>query len=105
MFVVTLTYTRPLAEIGRLMPGHVAYLNECYRAGGFVASGRQVPRTGGVILAVAPDRRDLEAVLDHDPFVVEGVATYEITEFRTSLHHPALAPFADKGTRSVKDVP
>ena len=31
--------------------------------------------------------------------------TYEITEFRTSLHHPAMAPFADAGTRVVRDVP
>ena len=37
----------------------------------------------------------------HDPFVVRGLADYRIVEFRTSLHHPALAEFADEGTREV----
>ena len=43
--------------------------------------------------------------MQHDPFVSEGAATYEIVEFRTSAHHPALAPFADPGTRVVRDAP
>ncbi len=105
MFIVTLTYTKPLDEIDRMMRRHVRFLEECYRAGVFIASGRRVPRTGGVILAVSPSCEDLEEILDHDPFVSEGAATYEIMEFRTSLHHPALAPFADEGTRAAGDVP
>ena len=78
MFVVLLTYEKPLAEVDRLMREHV----------GFVA--------------VSPNREDLEQVMQHDPFVREGVASYEIVEFRSSLHHPALAPFADPGTRAVR---
>ena len=105
MFVVTLRYARPLDEIDGLMKDHVRFLEECYRAGVFLASGRQVPRTGGVILAVAASREDIETIMGHDPFVREGAATVEITEFRTSLHHPALAPFADPGTRVVRDTP
>jgi uncharacterized protein YciI len=105
MFVVVITYTSPLPEIDRLMREHVAFLEECYRGGLFLASGRQVPRTGGVILATAPSREDLEEIMGHDPFVHEKVATFEILEFRTSLHHPALAPFADSGTRVVEDTP
>jgi uncharacterized protein YciI len=105
MFVVLLTYERPLAEIDRRMTEHVAFLEECYRAGVFLASGRQLPRRGGVILAVSPSRADLEAVMQHDPFIREGLARFEIIEFRTSLHHPALARFADSGTRAVRGVP
>lgn len=105
MFVVLLTYERPLAEIDRRMGAHVAFLEEGYRAGVFLASGRQVPRRGGVILAMAPSRADLESVMERDPFVREGLARFEIVEFRTSLHHPALKNFADPGTRTVRDVP
>ncbi len=105
MFLVLLTYEQPLAEIDRRMPEHVAFLNECYRAGMFLASGRQVPRRGGVILAVAPSRAAVEDVMRHDPFVREGLARFEVVEFRTSLHHPALAQFADRGTRVARDVP
>ena len=105
VFVVLLTYEKPLAEVDRLMREHVGFLEDCYRAGVFLACGRQVPRNGGVILAVSAKREDLDDVMQHDPFVREGVASYEIVEFRSSLHHPALAPFADPGTRAVREVP
>jgi len=105
MFVVLLTYQRPLAEIDARMRAHVAFLEEGYGAGTFVASGRQVPRKGGVILAVSPSREALAALMERDPFVSEGLARFEIVEFRTSLHHPALARFADEGTRVVRNAP
>jgi uncharacterized protein YciI len=104
MFVVLLTYERPLAEIDRAMQAHVAFLEEGYRAGLFLACGRQVPRRGGVILAVAASREDLEAFVERDPFVLEGLASFEIVEFRTSLHHPALSRFADPRTRAVRGL-
>ena len=105
MFLILLTYEKPLDEVDRLMPEHVGFLEECYRAGVFLASGRRVPRNGGVILAVSPSRDDLDEVMRHDPFVREGIARYEIIEFRTSIHHPALARFADPRTRTARDVP
>jgi len=105
MFVVLLRYEAPLDEIDRLMPEHVRFLEQGYAAGVFVASGRQVPRDGGVILAVGDSKADLEEVMQHDPFIDRGAATFEIVEFRTSLHHPSFARFADRGTRKVKDVP
>lgn len=105
MFVIVLDYTQPLTKIDTLMEEHVAFLRRGYQAGVFLASGRQVPRRGGVILAVAPTKDELAARMQSDPFVREGAATFEIIEFRTSLHHPALAPFADPHTRAVSDVP
>ena len=84
MFVVLLTYQKPLAEIDRLMKEHVRFLQEQYDAGLFVASGRQVPRTGGVILASGADRSSLEAVMRRDPFVREGAARFEVIEFTPS---------------------
>src|SRR5262245_45839866 len=104
MFVVLLTYERPLEEIDRAMRAHVAFLEEGYRTGLFLASGRQVPRRGGVILAVAPSREALESVMQRDPFVRQKLASFEIVEFLTSLHHPALARFADPKTRAVRGV-
>ena len=104
MFVVLLTYERPLAEIDRTMHAHVAFLEEGYRAGRFIASGRQVPRKGGVILAVATSRDEIEVLMQRDPFVREGLASFEIVEFRTSLHHPALSRFADPRTRAVRGL-
>lgn len=102
MFIVTLRYEAPLEKIDAAMREHVRFLEEGFRAGVFVAAGRQSPRVGGVILARGGTRADLDEVMGHDPFVEKKLASYEITEFRTSLHHPDFARFADPGTRVVR---
>jgi uncharacterized protein YciI len=84
MFVLLLTYTKPLAEVDVLMREHVAWLDEQYDAGRFLVSGRQIPRTGGVILARGDDRAEIEALAASDPFVSGGVATCEVIQFRAS---------------------
>jgi uncharacterized protein YciI len=84
MFVLLLTYIRPLEEVDALMRRHVAWLNEHYDAGRFVVSGRRIPRTGGVILARGDDREEIERIVAGDPFVSGGVATCEVVQFRAS---------------------
>ena len=84
MFVLLLTYVKPVEEVDALMRAHMAWLREQYEEGRFVVSGRRVPRTGGVILARGDDREDMEAVAASDPFVTGGVATVEVVHFRAS---------------------
>ena len=93
MFVVLLTYQKPLAEIDRLMKEHVRFLQQQYDAGVFVASGRQVPRTGGAILASSTDRKNLEEIMARDPFVREGAARFDFIEFTPSLTRDGFKPF------------
>jgi uncharacterized protein YciI len=81
VFVVSLTYKVDLSEVDKHITDHVAYLEKYYEKGNFVASGRKVPRTGGVILAHAESREELNAIMQEDPFFKADVATYEITEF------------------------
>lgn len=81
MFIAVLTYIRPLEEIDALVPAHLRYLDQHYASGLFVASGRRVPRTGGVILIAGHDRERAVAVLDDDPFTRAAVSTYELIEF------------------------
>lgn len=88
MFVLLLTYTKPLAEVDALMRDHMAWLNEQYDAGRFAVSGRQIPRTGGVILARGDDREEIEALAASDPFVSGGVASCEVIQFRASQTAP-----------------
>ena len=85
MFIVTLTYLRPLAELDALMPQHMAWLKQHYDAGLFIASGRQKPRKGGVILTRTVSRARLKAILAKDPFVKSGCASAEIVEFTPSM--------------------
>jgi len=84
MFVIELTYKVDLAEIDAAMKAHVAWLQRHYASGTFLASGRKIPRDGGVILATAPDRATLEAIVREDPFVARGLADARVIEFRAS---------------------
>jgi uncharacterized protein YciI len=92
MFVLDVTYNAPLERIDAALPAHAAWLDEQYAAGIFLASGRKVPRTGGVILADGPDRATIETLVQTDPFWRDGLASYEITEFLPTKTGPALSP-------------
>lgn len=84
MFVVELSYEVELERIDAAMAAHVAFLKKYYAAGNFLVSGRKVPRDGGIILAVAGSREELETIMKQDPFVQRGLAAFRITEFRAS---------------------
>jgi uncharacterized protein YciI len=79
MLILSLTYIAPLEEADRHMDEHMAWVRAGYDAGHFIASGRKVPRTGGIILARG-DRATLEALCADDPFVVHRIARYDIVE-------------------------
>ena len=67
MFVLLLSYIRPIEEVDALMREHVAWLNQHYDAGRFVVSGRRVPRTGG---ARVVDERERVVLVYEDPAAV-----------------------------------
>jgi uncharacterized protein YciI len=52
-----------------------------------------VPRDGGVIIAVADSRADIEALAVTDPFLTENAAEYRITEFLATTTAPPLAAY------------
>ncbi|MPY33437.1 hypothetical protein FNH09_19880 [Streptomyces adustus] len=95
MFVLELTYTAPLEAVDAVLDAHVAWLDEQYEKGLFLASGRKDPRDGGVILAVAADRAAIEEVAAGDPFTVAGVCAYRITEFTATKTAPALERYRE----------
>jgi uncharacterized protein YciI len=86
LFIVEITYTAPLERIDARMRPHVAFLRKYYAAGNFLISGRQVPRTGGIIVAMADSRERIEAIMAEDPFCRHGLAEVRIIEFRASQH-------------------
>jgi uncharacterized protein YciI len=84
MFLIELTYTADLSAIDAAMKAHMRWLNAQYAAGHFLVSGRKIPRDGGVILATGTSRAAVEAIAAADPFVVNGLATARVVEFRAS---------------------
>lgn len=84
-FVIDLHYISTLDEIEPALDAHVAFLEQNYASGNFVASGPKVPRTGGVIIATAKSRAELDDILEADPFKQQRLAEYTVTEFRASM--------------------
>ncbi|MFT6914668.1 MAG: hypothetical protein ACJAWL_000964 [Motiliproteus sp.] len=81
VFIVSITYKSDLSEVDRLISEHVTFLKKYYASGNFIASGRKVPRTGGIILVNASNKDEVDAILKEDPFHIENLADYEVTEF------------------------
>ncbi|EAY26790.1 YciI family protein [Microscilla marina] len=81
MFIVSLTYKVPLEQVEPHLAAHIAYLDEQYALGNFHASGRKVPRTGGIILSKMKDKAALLKILAEDPFQKHQLVDCEVTEF------------------------
>ncbi|MCZ4060348.1 YciI family protein [Pantoea sp. LMR881] len=78
MYVVYLTYFRPVDEVEALLEPHIQWLDRYFDTGVFIAAGRKDPRTGGMVLVKDIDRARLDTILAEDPFV--AVANYEVTK-------------------------
>lgn len=93
MFVVILTYKKPLEIIDQYVAEHRAYLDKGYKDNFFIASGPQNPRTGGIIISQLNNRAQLENILKQDPFIIHELADYEMIEFNPVKYHNNFASF------------
>ncbi len=75
----------PNEAIDEYLDAHVQFLKEEYQAGHFVASGRKMPRTGGVIIANVKDKDDILKIIEKDPFKINKLAEYEIIEVNLTM--------------------
>jgi uncharacterized protein YciI len=93
MFIINLNYIVPLEKLDVHMTKHVRYLHKYYKQNKFIASGRKVPRTGGIILALAGSLEEVNQIISEDPFYTNKLAEFTVTEFLTSQIHPELKKF------------
>nr|WP_314434585.1 YciI family protein [uncultured Brevundimonas sp.] len=95
MFVVTITYTKPIEAIEAKTAEHRAWLDQHVDSGLVIAAGPMVPRTGGILIVRSGGtKEELIALLKNDPFQIAGLADYAVTEFNAGKLNPALIPFA-----------
>jgi uncharacterized protein YciI len=84
LFIISLKYLVPLEKIDSTMAQHMAYLDKHYEKGDFLLSGRQIPRTGGIIITRGKDRNAVARIVKEDPFVKKKLARADIIEFSAS---------------------
>ncbi len=80
MLIVELVYKKPIAEVDKHLQAHRSFLQSCYDQGLLVASGPKDPRDGGILIALT-DKTTMNEVIKQDPFYINGVAEYHITQF------------------------
>ncbi len=85
-YVVEITYCVPLARIEETVAAHRAHLQGGYEQGLLLASGPQIPREGGILLARAPSREALEEFLAKDPYSLQELVEYRLIEFQPVKH-------------------
>ena len=88
MFIINLHYTAPLEQLDAYMSDHVKFLQKQYKQNTFLASGRKIPRTGGIIIAVGESKDAVDKIMSEDPFCTHHLADFTVTEFLTSQMHP-----------------
>ncbi len=84
MFIIELIYKVPLEEIDAYMKLHVKFLTKYYHSKNFIVSGRKLPRDGGIILATASNKKEIEKIIKEDPFYKHKLAEFRIIEFNAS---------------------
>ena len=79
MFVISLRFADK-AKAASLMDGHNAWSQRGFDDGVFLLVGSLQPNAGGTILAHNASLADIEARIQDDPFVAEGVVKPEILD-------------------------
>ena len=90
MFIIDINYIVPLEEIDKHIDAHVEYLKKYSENNVFIIAGRKVPPTGGILIASAKSREEVEKIITEDPFHRYKLAEMTITEFLHARHNPAL---------------
>lgn len=79
MYVVTLRFADK-TKAPQFMEQHNAWIARGFDDGVFLMVGGLQPNAGGAILAHAATRGEIEARVQEDPFVAEGVVAADILE-------------------------
>jgi uncharacterized protein YciI len=77
MFIITLRFIDK-TKAPQLMDGHNAWIKRGFDDGVFLLVGSLQPNAGGAILAHNASPEQIEARVQDDPFVTEGVVSAEI---------------------------
>ncbi|KGB49736.1 hypothetical protein LH61_08510 [Leuconostoc mesenteroides P45] len=81
MFIIDLTYIKPISAVEHYLPYHITYLDKYYKSGHFIMSGRKEPRIGGIIVAQAESLDEITKIYSTDPFFIHNIATFNVSKF------------------------
>jgi uncharacterized protein YciI len=93
MLIVLLRFLTSKANAIQFMDGHNSWLNDGCAKGAFLLAGTIQPKLGGAILTRNATLEQIQAMVNKDSFVYEGVVTAEIIEITPSKAAPQMGLF------------
>lgn len=93
MFFVVLSYKKPIEEIEKYLPDHIAFLDQYYENKKLIFTGRRNPRTGGIILVNSESKDEVTRLIQDDPFHQHELADYELIEFTPTKYDIRFSEF------------
>jgi uncharacterized protein YciI len=101
MFMIELTFAVSLTTLHANAAAHLRFLRRHYARGIFLIARRPPPGNREIILAVAPDREQLQSLMREDPLCELGLADVRIVQLdararaieqRSALRRTAMPP-------------
>lgn len=87
LFIITLRYRHPPAELQEHLDAHRRWLATHMRAGRFIAAGPLEPKTGGLIVAHGDTRESIDALMADDPFVIHALVDVHVLACMPAMRH------------------
>lgn len=81
MFIVELTYKKPMTAVEPHIQAHFEFLDQGYEARYFICSGPKPSRDGGVVVVDVDDLIECRKLMQKDPFYQEDLAEFHYTPF------------------------
>lgn len=87
-FLVELHFLKPFASFGDVVAQHRAFLQTGYDRGFLLMSGPREDKTGGIVVARAPDLPTLQSFFDADPYKRHDLAEHRFVGFVAAKRAP-----------------
>lgn len=79
-----------------IMKEHMAYTQKAMDNGSILISGLKEDMSGGIFVMKAKSLSDLEAYLNSEPFKVNGIQDYKVTEFAAHYFNEEIDKFFER---------
>jgi len=96
MYLIDFQFANLPALTSEITQRHREHLAQAYESGELLFGGPKSPRTGGIIISRHSSRDDLEILLQSDPIIRLGLASYTIVEFTPVLMAQDMIPIIDQ---------
>jgi len=101
LYLVTLTYIRPIEEVNAHLDTHRDWLVAHTRSCQLIVAGPLEDRTGGFLLARCASRDELNSMLALDSFAVHRLVEHQIKGFDVALRAQAFPADWAPGAKAI----